>query len=134
MQRHKLLVRSLLTGITLLNLAQIPKVLAETTWVQSGPHGAIQIVDSDRLPIGATKLPHSSGLGSPKLVMRGSHGAFQLTNNEKMTGQKMTESQPSALQRTGMTPQYRSQQNRTKSQSANRLNAEELLKITDPLI
>jgi hypothetical protein len=129
MQRHKLLVRSLLTGITLLNLTQIPKVLAETTWVQSGPHGAIQIVDSDQLPIGATKLPHSSRLGSPKLVMRGSHGAFQLTNNEKMT-----ESQPSALQRTGMTPQYRSQQNRTKSQSANRLNAEELLKITDPLI
>jgi hypothetical protein len=46
----------------------------------------------------------------------------------------MIESQPSAPQRTDMTLQYRSQQNRTKSQSANRLNAEQLLKITDPLI
>lgn len=134
MQRHKLLVRSLLTGITLLNLTQIPKAIAQPTWVQNGPHGAIQIADSDRLPIGATKLPRSSGLGSPKLVIRGSHGAFQLANTESMTEQKMTESQLSTPQRTGMTPQYRSQQNMTQSPSESRLSAEELLKITNPHI
>jgi hypothetical protein len=134
MQRHKLLVRSLLAGITFLNLSQIPKALAEPTWVQRGSHGAIQIVDSDRLPVGAMKLPSASRLDSPKLVIRGSHGAFQLANDESITEQKMTETQPPAPRSTGMTPQYRSQQNMIESQSANRLNAEELLKITDPLI
>jgi hypothetical protein len=134
MQRHKLLVRSLLAGITFLNLSQIPKALAEPTWVQHGPHGAIQIVDSDQPSIDAMKLPPASGLGSPKLVVRGSHGAFQPANDESITEQKRTQTQAPAPQSTGMTPQYRSQQNMTKAQSANRLNAEELLKITNPLI
>ena len=134
MQRHKLLVRSLLASITFLNLSQIPKVLAEPTWVQRGPHGAIQIVDSDRLPVSAMKLPQASGRGSSKLAVRGPHGAFHLTNDESMTEPKMTETQSPTPQSTDRTTQDRSQQNMIMSQPENRLNAEELLKITDPLI
>lgn len=132
MQRNKLLVHSLLAGFALLSLSQAPKASAETVWVQRGSHGAIQVVDRDRLPSGATPLNISGSQGFPNLVYRGSHGAANLANREKKMQKIEPETRPTQQK------MYMMQQSQApsmpKAQSSHRRSAEELLEITNPLI
>jgi hypothetical protein len=134
MQRHKIFTHSLLTGIALFNLSQIPQAMAETTWVQRGSHGAIQVVDRDRLPIGAMTLPHAGGQGSPRLVVKGPHGAVHLVNNERSMIKKMSEVQAPINQGMGMKLQSNVLQRKSTFRLVGRRSAEELLKISNPLI
>ena len=131
MQRHKLLVHSLLAGFALLSLHQAPKASAETVWVQRGSHGAIQVVDRDRLPTGATPLSITGSQGFPDLVSRGSHGAVNLANHEKKMTKTMSEKQ--SMQPKGYRMQQSQEASMPKPRSSRR-SAEELLEITNPLL
>jgi hypothetical protein len=132
MQRSKILVHSLLAGFALLSLSQAPKAGAETVWVQRGSHGAIQVVDRDRLPSGATPLNIGGSQGFPNLVLRGPHGAVSLTNHKQKMQKNMTETQPT--QPKGYMMQQSQESPIPKAQSSRRRSAAELLEITNPLI
>jgi hypothetical protein len=135
MLNQKVLAQSILASLALLTLSQSPKANAlPDNWVQRGPHGAIQVVDGDRLPIGTTALPTSAAHRFPKLANKGPHGAAQLTNNDKMDG-TMSDGQSSEKSDTKMMKfQSKSDSQKPTYQSANRRSVEELLEITDPLI
>jgi Spy/CpxP family protein refolding chaperone len=132
MQRHKILVHSLLAGFALLSLSQAPKAGAETVWVQRGSHGAIQVVDRDRIPSGATPLNIAGSQGFPNLINRGPHGAVNLNNHEQKMKKNMSETQ--TTQPKGYMMEQSQESPMPKAQSSRRRSAAELLEITNPLI
>jgi hypothetical protein len=133
MKRHTILVHSLLAGFSLLSLSQAPKANAETVWVQRGPHGAIQVVDRDRIPVGATPLNISGSQGFPTLVNRGPHGAANLANsNQEMS--KMMSEEKSMEPKESMMMKDGEEMSKPKAKSSSRRSAEELLEITNQLL
>jgi hypothetical protein len=132
MQRNNILVHSVLAGLAVLTLGQVPKAGAETILVQRGPHGAVQVVERDRT-IGATVLPMSGSHGFPDLVSRGSHGATSIVNHERKTEKKMSEMKPSK-QSLYTAPQSNEGKMMPQFRSSSRHSAEELLQITNSLI
>ncbi len=135
MLNKKVLAQSILASLALLTISQAPKANAlPDNWVQRGPHGAIQILDDNHHPIGATALPTSPAHNSPKLVIKGPHGAAHLSNDDKID-HKMSEGKSSETSKPKMM-NFQSQSNSKGPTywSTNRRSAEELLEITNPLI
>jgi hypothetical protein len=128
MKRNNILVHSVLAGLAILTLGQVPKAGAETILVQQGPHGAVQWVERDHT-IGTTVLPTTGSQGFPDLVSRGSHGAVSIDNH----GQKMekTMSKMKSTPKESLSPQSTNGLKMAPFRSSGRRSAEELLQITN---
>jgi hypothetical protein len=136
MKRNNILVHSVLAGLAILTLGQVPKAGAETILVQQGPHGAVQWVERDgqrptggHHTIGTTVLPTTGSQGFPDLVSRGSHGAVSIDNH----GQKMekTMSKMKSTPKESLSPQSTNGLKMAPFRSSGRRSAEELLQITN---
>ena len=69
--------RSVLAAITVLNVSVASQALAEPITVQRGSHGGSLIVDSDNIPVDATRQVGRSGR-SKAVIQRGPRGAYQV--------------------------------------------------------
>ncbi|MGB8702249.1 MAG: hypothetical protein WCD18_22765 [Thermosynechococcaceae cyanobacterium] len=134
MLRNKVLTHSLLASIALVTFTQSFKAEAKPIWVQRGSHGAVQVVESDRLPIGTTALPTGSGHHYPNLVSKGSHGAVTFAAQGDSGGTKMSETHQPAKQSMVVPHPSKTGGTTLMFQSAHRFSADELLTITNPLI
>ncbi|HEY9827533.1 MAG TPA: hypothetical protein V6D19_19010 [Stenomitos sp.] len=100
MSSSKILVRALLTGFALFNIASAPQAQAAPIIVIRGSHGAAAIVDSDRIPVAAQTLPSTPSQGFPQLAIRGSHGAAQIVSDSpKMDVNRMVSAVPDVVVR-----------------------------------
>ena len=100
MTRTKFFTHALLAGITLLTVSAGVKASAEPVFVTQGSQGAVRIVDSENIPVGARRLPQSPARPFPNLVTRGSNGAAHIvTASESMTEQQQVTAVPKVITR-----------------------------------